>query len=323
MVTAGGNMAFLHALLDYKKPHHEIRENLVDFLRHVGVGNFEQHGIKVARERANIDILITNNAGQAVVIENKIWSGNQPKQLQRYHDTLQEQGYDKIYLLYLTPQGDDPSQDSAGVHPYETISYRYTLPPWLERCQKRAYDEPGLRESVAQYRHLVQKLTGTEYGRAYMNALEKLCLKGKNPILIHDLYEAMITKLPDLVLSEIDVALRKEIPCLGDAMPPDKDKGPGLYYPLGDEAFLGVSTYYVHLGFGVYCEKLKHPKRHESLSEALKDVSGGESTDTWAWWCREYTIHLRSPGRESITLLSKNEGRKKYAQGIAQRLKPV
>ena len=314
---------FLHALLDYKKPGKETRENLSDFLQRVGMKGFEEHGVKVERERDNIDILITNDAGQAVVVENKIWSGDQPEQLQRYHDTLKGQGYAEIHLLYLTPYGDNPSEDSVGSLPCKAISYRDTLPLWLERCQQRSYDEPELRESVAQYRHLVQKLTGTDYGRAYMNALEELCLKGENPILIHDLYEAMITKLPDLVLSEIDAALREDIPCLRDAIPPDKDKGPGLYYPLDDEAFLGVSTYYVYLGFGVYCENLKHPKKYESLSEALKNVSGGKSTEYWAWWCQEYTIHLRTPGRESLTLLSNGESRKKYGQEIARRLKPV
>ena len=46
---------------------------------------------------------------------------------------------------------------------YERISYKEDLPPWLKRCQKRAYDEPALRESVAQYLHLIAKLTGTDY----------------------------------------------------------------------------------------------------------------------------------------------------------------
>ena len=77
---------FLHALLDYQKPEQEIRENLADFLQHVGIKDFEQSNVKVERERYNIDILITNDdKKEAVVIENKIWAGDQPEQLQRYH----------------------------------------------------------------------------------------------------------------------------------------------------------------------------------------------------------------------------------------------
>lgn len=47
--------------------------------------DFAQSGIEVERERDNIDILITNNVRQAVVIENKIGAEDQSQQLQRYH----------------------------------------------------------------------------------------------------------------------------------------------------------------------------------------------------------------------------------------------
>ena len=60
---------------------------------------------------------------------------------------------DDIHLLYLTPYGHDALRWIVpAIFPYKTISYRDKLPPWLERCQQRAYDEPELRESVAQYR---------------------------------------------------------------------------------------------------------------------------------------------------------------------------
>ena len=168
---------FLHALLDYRKSSNTERRNLMDFLHSVaGKENFKDKGIKVERERYNIDILITNDARpkQAIVIENKIWAGDQSQQLQRYFKTLKKRGFCDIQLLYLTPDGHAPSEDSAGNLDYKTISYKDDLPPWLERCQKRAYDEPTLRESVAQYLWLVQKLTGTDFSGAYMNELKEL-----------------------------------------------------------------------------------------------------------------------------------------------------
>ena len=180
---------FLHALLDCEKPG-KGRENLVDFLQlqHVGMGNFEQDNVKVKREHDYIDILITNDVRESVVIENKIYAGDQPKQLCRYYDTLKNQGYVNIHLLYLTLYGADPSEASfCGLHceahsHHKAISYKDTLPDWLERCQQRAYDEPGLRESIAQYRLLVQKLTGMDFGEAYM-PLTDLCLKDNNLLL--------------------------------------------------------------------------------------------------------------------------------------------
>lgn len=336
---------FLHALLDYKKPGKETRENLADFLRHVGVKDFEPRGIKVERERDNIDILITNDAGQAVVVENKIRSGDQPEQLQRYHDALKGQGYAEIHLLYLTPYGNDPSEESAGSLPYEAISYKDTLPPWLERCQQRAYHEPELRESVAQYRQLVQKLTGTDFGRVYMDALTKLCLDDNNLVLVHDLNEAMIEAKVHLLQglwSEIDAALRAEISDL-----PSKDdklsdtsyetvkhfvtaqrnykRWSGLYYSFSKNAALGIRTDY-SLIFGVRCHK-KHQNERTQLENALqKNVGSRESSsDDWPWirWAKGADLNLKYPTRENLELLSRDDGRKKYAEGIARDLKPV
>ena len=106
---------------------------------------------------------------------------------------MKDQGYGNIHLLYLTLDGSGPSDvsfcgpDCEARSHCKTISYRNTL-SWLERCQQRAYDEPELRESVAQYRKLVQKLTGTDFKGAYMNELMALCLEGEgsNLVLVHD-----------------------------------------------------------------------------------------------------------------------------------------
>lgn len=153
---------FLAALLNHRKSRHAPHENLKDFLENVVEGKFEDDGATVDREHDDIDILIANKkTKQAVAIENKINAHDQPEQLQRYHDKLKGNGYDKILMLYLTLHGRDPSEDSVGNLPPDkitNISYKSDLPPWLERCQERAYDEPALRESVAQYLHLIRKM---------------------------------------------------------------------------------------------------------------------------------------------------------------------
>ena len=336
---------FLHALLDYRKTAAGNRENLTDFLRHAGVENFELRGIRVERERDNIDILITNGAGQAVVVENKIWSGDQPEQLQRYHDTLKEQGYAEIHLLYLTPYGDNPSEDSARSLPYEAMSYRERLTPWLERCQQRAYDEPELRESVAQYRHLIGKLTGTDFGRAYMDALKNLCLEGNNLLLVHDLNEAMIEAKVHLLQGlwgEIEAALRREISDLPSKNEELSDtsyetikhfvtaqrnyKGwSGLYYSFSKNVALGIETDY-KLFFGVRCHKEFQDERTQ-LENALERRVGSRewSTDHWPWirWANGADLNLKYPTRENLELLSEDDARKSYAEGIARDLKPV
>ena len=153
----------------------KTRENLKNFLLHVGVKNFELCGAKVERECDGIDILIINTDKKAVVIENKSNPdrGDEDEQLCRYYNTLEYRGYSDIHLLYLTPDGHDPSDDSVGNLDrklIKLISYE-DLIPWLRSCQKRAYDEPGLQESVVQYLQLVRKLTGTDCRGKYMSDL--------------------------------------------------------------------------------------------------------------------------------------------------------
>ncbi len=340
---------FLHALLNYQKSPDAPRQNLESFLRRIVKKDkdFAQSGIEVERERDNIDILITNDVRQAVVIENKIGAEDQSQQLQRYHDRLRERGFDDISLLYLTLDGYEPSEDSVGNLDYQSIYYRDDLPPWLEGCQKRAYDEPALRESIGQYLQLIRKLTGTDFSEAYMKDLEKLCLEGNNLTLIHDLNEAAIRVrilLLKKLYGEIDSALTELI----SKDPADKDKEhefseetmgryvrgtrggmhKGLFYPFGS----GDAQISVQFGsdivFGVLYAKEKDEAKYSRLKEALKNVNGGKSNPWWPWYrCADGGPDLRNPTPENLEfvskLLSDEEARKKYVEEIAHRLKPV
>ena len=332
---------FLHALLDYKRPRDEKKENLKDFLQHVGIEDFDQTGVKVDRERYYIDLLITNKARQAVVIENKIWAGDQPKQLQKYHKTLKDRGYDDIHLLYLTLYGHDPSENSIGDLDNEqiiTISYKDDLPPWLERCQKRAYHEPGLRESVTQYLRLVRKQT-----KAYMNELKKLLLQDDNLVLAHELNKARIEIYIELLHTlwrEIESELQAKIPDL----PADRadssnisekrirkyvtnpsSKYYGLLYRFDSisdaKLAVRVSPDKAAIRFGVSCKKEDHTK----FKNELKDVLGSKPSDRdWVWYqYADGVLNLKDPAPETFELLSNNEKRQKYVAGIAGGLKEV
>ena len=338
---------FLHALLDYKKPGNENRENLKDFLQHVVIENFDQTVVQVERERHYIDLLITNNAKQAVGIENKIWAKDQPGQLQRYHKKLKDEGYDDIHLLYLTLYGRDPSENSIGDLDNEqiiTISYRDDLPPWLERCQKRAYDEPELRESVAQYLQLVRKLTGTDFPGAYMDDLKKLLLKENYFALVTHLNEARIelqVSLLKKLWDEIECELEAKIP----ELPTDRadssnisektikkyvtnpsSKYYGLLYRFGSSSNAKLAVRVTPdkaatIRFGVSCKE----KYHTKFQNGLKGVLGSKPSDRdWVWYqYADGVLNLKYPTLETLDLLSNNEKRQKYVAGIACGLKKV
>ena len=341
---------FLHALLDYRKLPKTERENLNDFFQNVVEKQFEEKGAKVERESNNIDILIRNaDSNQAVVIENKILAGDQPEQLKRYHQTLKRLGYSDIHLLYLTLHGDEPSKNSVVDLDYETISYKDDLLPWLERCQKRAYDEPALRESVAQYRQLVRKLTGTDRTGEYMSELKNLLLRDNNLVLACDLIEATTEVHIDILQKlwdEIEYELKKTIPDLPQKANKDSDLSPdgrivspdrirklvegkkgtmwhGLYYPFVDR---GAASLGVEIGdsilFGVRCHK-DHKNERVKLENALSEIVGDKNE----WWPRfKYAnedLNLRNPTQETFMMLSNEEKRREYVAEIAYGLAEV
>ena len=320
---------FLYALLDYKNPGDEIRENLKDFLLHVDVQGFELCGVEVKREWKNIDILLTNANKKALVIENKINARDQDKQLWRYYNTLKEQNYldRNIHLIYLTLDGREPTSDSIGdLDPEKitTVAYKELI-PWLERCQKRAYDEPELRESVIQYLRLVRKLTGTDFRGEYMDALKKLCLQDNNLVLVHDLNDVMLEAIREAIWSEIEAELRSEgLDFLDVEVSED-----GLSYELNEvsQIHAGAHGEDGHIWFGVYCSEKDHKHKYDKIKRSLESFLSGGEPDTekmYPWWrYADTNLNLKNPTRADLEMLANKEQRKKVVRKIAQGLQEL
>ena len=328
---------FLHALLDYKKPGTETRENLKDFLQNVGVKDFELCDEKVERERYNIDILITNDR-QAVVIENKSNPNrkDEDKQLWRYYSTLKDKGYSHsdIHMLYLTPNGHDPFPYSLGnLKKEEIIKIAYKgdlIQTWLERCQERACSEPELWWSVTQYLQLVRKLTRTDSRGKYMDALKQLCLENNNLVLVHDLNNVMLEAMREAVWNEIKAELRSEDPDFLDMEVNEY----GLSYKLNEVSYIEVGAHGEkndgRIWFGVYCSKKDHKHKYDKIKKSLKSfLDGGESDTEYPWWRYADTgyvdtdLNLKKPTREALEILSNEKKRKKVVRKVAQGLQEL
>lgn len=110
-----------------------------------------------------IDILITDNSTRkAIVIENKIYAGDQDAQMKRYYDYASANYKGGFRLLYLTLDGHEPSSGSLkdlSNDDFICISYQNDILPWLEQCAKDAYDKPLVRETINQYNLLIKSLT--------------------------------------------------------------------------------------------------------------------------------------------------------------------
>lgn len=114
-------------------------------------------GSKTDTEGGQIDIVIEDGVRRRILIENKIYAGDQDSQLLRYHN------YDKkAVLIYLTLDGKEASEYSAkGLEPsdYKRISYEKEIRDWLMDCRKEAACLPGVREMLSQYIALIEELT--------------------------------------------------------------------------------------------------------------------------------------------------------------------
>ena len=335
---------FLVALLRHRTSVGDRARNLEDFLSTVaGAGDLDIDGAQVEREYLNIDILIRDRSStRVVVVENKIWAGDQNCQLARYAEQMEREGVRRMDLLYLTLDGHKPEEHSVGGREVRRVSYKDELLPWLERCQERAYDEPALRESTGQYVRLIRKLTGVDLGGEYMNELRDLILEDNNLLLVHDLNQAMIearVSLHEKMWMEMDREVRARIPDLPDkSLDSDISRETirefltkrnyvyhGLYYGLGAGSALGVEVER-YMYFGVRCSAQDSKSEHRRLKKLLAELEGNAdaNNDWWPWYqWAPGDLDLRQPNRKHLELLSDDQERRKYVEEIVARLGKV
>ena len=330
---------FLKALLDYRRSPDGPRENLRDFLGRLNLPDLclDPDRSRVHREFENVDILIRDRTTKhAVVIENKIKAGDRPRQLQNYAERERRRGYHP-HLVYLTLHGH--ATDSAGDFEYLRVSYKEDIRPWLTTCQKRAYDKPTLRESIAQYFELVSRLTGTDHSEEYMKELRELCLRDDNLVLVHDLTEAMVearVALLSKLWKEIESGISKNICDLPEESK-DKEESKitededrirqfvtyqrnyayhGLFWKIDDrrhDRWLAIQVQHDPIRFGVCFDREQSQDEWNKLREALD----GDGNEQWWPWFRDRTdLNLKNPTREHLRRLASDTERGKYVDEV-------
>lgn len=124
-------------LLDPEETHGQRKLFLREFLSHVfpkGLVGYPRSGVRIGREmrttriedwdrRIDIEIAFRTNGGlAAIAIENKPWAGDQENQLSDYARHLELKYKGRFNLIYLTPKGEDPSENSIKPEKREKLS---------------------------------------------------------------------------------------------------------------------------------------------------------------------------------------------------------
>ncbi len=170
---------FLFELLNPNGTHGLGSSFLELFLQQIGISDFELATAYAKREHGGIDIFIAN-ASHAIIVENKIYALDQPRQLQRYYDAIVQEGFDHISVIYLTRYGKVPGTPSIGTLDRDlitAISYKDEIRNWLGKCIKVASAYPAIKETLAQYQRLIEKLVGWDLGRGLVDIKELLMNK--------------------------------------------------------------------------------------------------------------------------------------------------
>ena len=115
--------------------------------------------------KGRIDIFI-ETPNDVIIIENKIYAGDQEKQLKRYNEFLSENFGEKTkHILYLTLYGTEPSEYSTekikdnSEKFWKCISYSETIKEWLIQCLKNNNISDKVKIVIEQYLDVINILT--------------------------------------------------------------------------------------------------------------------------------------------------------------------
>jgi hypothetical protein len=199
---------FLATLRKGVQPHSDdVGLNQLDQLE-----GFDVDKAEVRRELpigdGRIDIQIESPNWGAIVIENKIWAGEQLGQIQRYAEYLKNR---RGVLLYLTPDGKPSDTAGSSADYYYRISYRDQILQWLEECMRATYQHININQALQQYRNVVSQLTGTSSDNEYMQKVIEI-LKEHPAIIEHlDDINAAVSKLREDYWGQFTAELQRQL----------------------------------------------------------------------------------------------------------------
>lgn len=128
-----------------------------------------------------IDIILEDRE-HAVIIENKIYAGDQPNQLLRYYNYgLKTFGENNFKLVYLTLHGSEPSPDSLGGGHFDFIKLSYAQ-DILKLLKDLVPTQPlkPVHHTIEDYITIIKQLTHQDMDTKYQQSIIEEAIKYDN-----------------------------------------------------------------------------------------------------------------------------------------------
>ena len=261
-------------------------------------------GRQTDSEGGRIDIYLTDGK-YSIIIENKIYAGDQHHQMLRYWNYgMSQKGNDtekSFVLIYLTLDGCSPSKDSLGEDLKENdivcLSYKSDIRGWLDRCVELASRTPLVRETINQYISTIDILTNNVM-EDNKELLDILC-KEENLDAVFDIIDSKENLINHIINDEFipklkDLAEDKGLEICGNYKRNwVSDRYPGAHFQKTGWKFLDLAFQFESVGldrmvFGFVCKGESNRsdvptsvwekvQEHYSISSPIKD----KNNDLW------------------------------------------
>lgn len=261
-------------------------------------------GRQTDSEGGRIDIYLTDGK-HSIIIENKIYAGDQHHQMLRYWNYgMSQKGDDtekSFVLIYLTLDGCSPSKESLGEYLKENdivcLSYKSDIRGWLDRCVELASRTPLVRETINQYISTIDILTNNVM-EDNKELLDILC-KEENLDAVFDIIDSKENLINHIINDEFipklkDLAEDKGLEICGNYKRNwVSDRYPGAHFQKTGWKFLDLAFQFESVGldrmvFGFVCKGESNRsdvptsvwekvQEHYSISSPIKD----KNNDLW------------------------------------------
>jgi len=187
------------SLINPSGSHYQNTLFLEKFLKILNLNNFDfdVNNAKLQLEYKHIDLYLCDG-NKHIIIENKVYAGDQPSQIKGYIKNILEESSnisaENIYVIYLSIDRDKPSDYSLGKEKdtdteyfevandllkykgsdkwlknksfkYKSIHYNKTILKWLKECQNEIQNITNLNEAIKQYINVIHIINNNYEGK--------------------------------------------------------------------------------------------------------------------------------------------------------------